>query len=212
MRALLSGPMTPATPRSEAPATDGRTARRDRNREAVLDAVLDLFGEDAASPSPDEVAARSGVSLRSVYRYFDDMETLIRAAMTRHLTRVQPLFEVDGLGEGALDERIERLVMQRLRLFESAGPIMRAALIRSRNNDLIRDRVEETRRFLRQQVDHMFAKELDALGPDGRDTGAALDVLLGFESIEHLRRHRSFSGPAVQRILTTSVAALLAAS
>ena len=64
-------------------SSDGRTARRDRNREAVLDAVLELFSEDAASPAPDDVAARSGVSLRSVYRYFDDMETLIRAAMAR---------------------------------------------------------------------------------------------------------------------------------
>lgn len=201
----MAQPTTPVEPTR----TDGRTARRDRNRDAVLDAVLELFGEDAASPSPDQVAARSGVSLRSVYRYFDDMESLIRAAMQRHLIRVAPLFSVEGLGEGPLAGRIERQVDQRLRLFESAGPIMRAALIRSRNNDLIRDRVEHTRRNLRLQVDEMFARELAALGPSGRDTGAALDVLLGFESIEHLRRYRAFSGPATRRILISSVTGLL---
>lgn len=198
----------PTTP-TEPVRTDGRTARRDRNRDAVLDAVLDLFGEDAASPSPVEVAARSGVSLRSVYRYFDDMETLIRAAMARHFDRVQPLFSVDGLGEGPLADRVERQVDQRLRLFEAAGPIMRAALIRSRNNDLIRDRVELTRRHLRVQVDDMFAAELAALGPSGRDVGAAVDVLLGFESIDHLRRHRTFSSPDARQILVTTVTALL---
>lgn len=202
----MAQPITPA----EAVRVDGRTARRDRNREAVLDAVLDLFGEDAASPSPDEVATRSGVSLRSVYRYFDDMDSLIRAAMARHLDRVQPLFSVDGLGEGPLPDRVERQVDQRLRLFEAAGPIMRAALIRSRNNDLIRDRVDTTRRNLRLQVDEMFAPEIAALGPAGRDAAAAVDVLLGFESIEHLRRHRAFSGPTARRILATSVTALLA--
>ena len=202
----MAQPTTPVEP----VRTDGRTARRDRNRDAVLDAVLDLFGEDAASPSPDQVAARSGVSLRSVYRYFDDMESLIRAAMARHLDRVQPLFSVDGLGEGPLNERVERQVDQRLRLFEAAGPVMRAALIRARNNDLIRDRVETVRRNLRVQVDEMFAPELAALGPAGRDVGAAVDVLLAFESIEHLRRHRSFSGPATRQILVASVTALLA--
>lgn len=203
----MAQPTTPVEPSR----TDGRTARRHRNRDAVLDAVLELFSEDAASPSPDEVAARSGVSLRSVYRYFDDMESLVRAAMQRHLVRVAPLFLVDGLGEGPLAERIERQVDQRLRLFESAGPIMRAALIRSRNNDLIRDRVEHTRRNLRLQVEDMFAQELAALGPSGRDTGAAIDVLLGFESIEHLRRHRSFSGTATRRILISAVTGLLTA-
>ena len=189
--------------------SDGRTARRDRNREAVLDAVLELFSEDAASPAPDDVAARSGVSLRSVYRYFDDMETLIRAAMARHLDRVQPLFSVDGLGEGSLLDRVERQVDQRLRLFEAAGPVMRAALIRSRTNDLIRDRIEHTRRTLRLQVDEMFAPELAAAGSSSRDIGAAVDVLLGFESIDHLRRHRGFSGPITRQVLMTSVIALL---
>lgn len=201
----MDQPTTPAEPAR----TDGRTARRDRNREAVLDAVLDLFGEGADSPSPDEVAARSGVSLRSVYRYFDDTETLIRAAMSRHLDRVQPLFSVDGLGEGPLTARIERQVVQRLRLFEAVGPIMRAALIRSRNNDLIRNRMELTRRNLRVQVDEMFAPELAALGPAGRDASAAVDVLLAFESIEHLRRYRAFSGSDTHRILVASVIAIL---
>ena len=51
-------------PQPDAPA-DGRTARRDRNREAVLDAVLDLFADGAIAPAPAEVAARSGVSRRA---------------------------------------------------------------------------------------------------------------------------------------------------
>ena len=44
-------------------AVDGRSAIRDRNRNAVLDAVLDLFSEGNLSPGPDEVAVRAGLLL-----------------------------------------------------------------------------------------------------------------------------------------------------
>ena len=36
---------------------DGRKARRTRNREAVLDAVLELFGEGIVEPAAPDVAA-----------------------------------------------------------------------------------------------------------------------------------------------------------
>ncbi len=83
---------------------DGRTARRDRNRDLVLDAVIDLFGEGRLSPNATDVATRSGVSLRSVYRYFEDQDALVRAAIARHAERIAPLLEVPDPGEGPLDD------------------------------------------------------------------------------------------------------------
>jgi AcrR family transcriptional regulator len=89
---------------------DGRTARRDRNSEAVLDAVRELFIEGNYTPTAEAVAARSGVSLRSVYRYFEDTEALFRAAIARRVAQAEPLFVFPDLGEGELDDRIARLV------------------------------------------------------------------------------------------------------
>ena len=88
------------------PAVDGRSAIRDRNRNAVLDAVLDLFSEDNLSPGPEEVALRVGLSVRSVYRYFDDHDSLTRAAIARNIERVTPLFLIPAIGEGDVDGRI----------------------------------------------------------------------------------------------------------
>src|SRR3954453_24162311 len=70
---------------------DGRTARRDRNREAVLDPVLELFSDGNLTPSPDEVAQRSGVSLRSVYRYVAASDGLMSCAIERHSQRFTPI-------------------------------------------------------------------------------------------------------------------------
>lgn len=189
---------------------DGRTARRDRNRDAVLDAALELFRDDAMFPGPAEVAERSGVSRRSVQRYFDDMDALVRAAMGRHLERVGPLFEIEGLGVGALEGRIDRLVGARLRLYESVAPMVRAALLRARSSTLIRDRLIEARAALFGQVEAMFAPELAALDPAVRgDVLAALDVLLGFESIERLGHGRALPPDEVHRILARATATLL---
>ena len=97
-------------PITEAEEVDGRTARRDRNRVAVLDAVLELFSEGNLTPSPDDVARRSGISLRSVYRYVADSDDLIRSAITRHTEKVAPLFVIDDIGQGPFEHRLGVLV------------------------------------------------------------------------------------------------------
>lgn len=190
---------------------DGRTARRDRNRDAVLDAVLDLFADGALAPPAAEVAERSGVSLRSVYRYFEDMDALVRAAIERNLERIRPLFEIEGLGVGPLDDRVSRMVARRLRLYETVAPMMRATLLRAGSNEILREQLAANRRSLRDQVERMFDPELSAMSTAvRREVAAALDVALTFESVEHLRRTRGFSGPETERVLERSLRALLA--
>jgi len=191
-------------------AVDGRTARRVRNRDVVLDAVLELFAEDSLEPGAAEVAERSGVSLRSVYRYFPDSESLIRAAIARNLEKVQPLFELDDLGLGPLDDRVDRIVAGRLRLYEEVAPMLRATLQRAPTNDILREQLDLNLRAMRRQVDQMFAPELEAMAAtERREVAAALDVLLGFHTIEHLRRTRGFSGPDCRRVMARSITAVL---
>lgn len=189
---------------------DGRTARRDRNREAVLDAVLALFAEDNPTPSVQQVADRSGVSLRSVYRYYDDQDTLVREAIARNVEMALPYYVVEGLGEGPLQERIERIVERRVVLYDVMAPVARAAMQRAPFNDLIRQQVETSRQRLRQQVEQMFEPELRGLDAERRDDLAvSLDVLLGFASLEHLRRHRGLTASDTRRVLGRALAALL---
>lgn len=190
---------------------DGRTARRQRNRELVLDAVLELFAEGVLEPGAGEVAERSGVSLRSVYRYFDDTEALIRAAIARNLENLAPLFELDGVGEGELADRIDRIVAGRSRLYEEIAPMVRATLQQAPDNAILRENLDRSLLAMRHQVEAMFAPELATLpAADADEVAAAIDILLGFQSMEHLRAGRDLSGPKSRRIIARSVAALLA--
>ena len=191
--------------------SDGRTARRDRNRDAVLDAVLDLFADGSLTPVPAEVAERSGVSLRSVYRYFDDMEALARAAIARNLARMEPYFALAEPGVGSTADRVERTVAARLRLYDGIAPMARAALARAPQSPIIAERLAETRLLLRRQVEEMFAPELvDRPDGEAREVIAAVDVLLELESLDHLRRHRGLAQAEAQRVLVRAVGALLA--
>ncbi len=189
---------------------DGRTARRDRNRDAVLDAVLDLFAEDALAPSAAQVAERSGVSLRSVYRYFEDTDELVRAAIERNLERVRPLFLLEGLGEGPVAERAARLVGSRLRLYDQVGPLMRATLLHSGQNAVLAERLATVRRLLGEQVEQMFEPELARRAPaERRSAVAVLDQLLTFESIDHLRKVSGLSRPAAATALAAAAVRLV---
>jgi len=165
---------------------------------AVLDAVIELFSEDL-DPGPEEVAVRSGLSPRSVYRYFEDRDALIHAAIDRQQERVLPLLVIHEFGTGSLDVRIDRLVHARMRLYEAIAPTARAARLRSRRSPIVAANVEATRRVLRQQVEGQFAVELEAMTTnDRRSKSAAADVLCQFETLDYYRVHRGFSSSATK--------------
>lgn len=189
---------------------DGRSLRRQRNREHVLDAVLALFSEGLTYPTPDEVARRSGVSLRSVYRYFDDSETLLRAAIARQMTRVEPLIALDTDPQRPLADRIDALCGQRRRLYAEFAPVMRVATTRSAANPLIRERVEARRDEFRRQIADLFAPELAALAERGDPILSAIDALTSFEAVDLMYVHRGLDDTAVEEVMAEAIRSLLA--
>ncbi len=193
-----------------APAVDGRSAIRDRNRDAVLDAVLDLFSEDNLSPGPEEVALRVGLSVRSVYRYFADHDALTRAAIARNIERRAPLFHIPAIGEGGLDDRIERFVDSRLRLQAEVGATVRAARMRATFDPVVREDMEVSRTFLREQIERHFAPEL-SIGDRARDAArlAAVDALFAFGSLDHYLVHRGLAPAEARPLLVDALSALL---
>jgi AcrR family transcriptional regulator len=189
---------------------DGRTARRDRNRVVVLDAVLELFSEGNLTPTPDDVARRSGISLRSVYRYVADSDDLIRAAIARHTEKVAPLFAIDGIGEGPFEHRLDAFVATRLRVYEAIASTARASRLRAPANEIIRDQLDSGRRLLRAQLERQFAPELGRLETKSRRAVvAAADALTQIETIDLYRHHRRCSSSETREMLLIALRALL---
>ena len=105
---------------------DGRRARSERSRAAIVDAFLSLL------PDGQRVARRwrrspiaAGVSERSVYRHFPDVDALVHAA-------IEPSHRGDGAPRGARSrprgpagDADPQMSAQRARFYEVALPLRR---------------------------------------------------------------------------------------
>ena len=169
-------------PDQTAPA-DGRRARRERNRAAVIDAMFELIGEGHLPPTVDALSERAGVSVSSVFRYFDNLDDLLQQTVTRYFERFAPLFEVPAAPDGDLDARAAALVDARLDLYEAIGPIARMARIRAADQPQLATVLADTRRTLEAQVRTHFAPDLAGRTPaDADDRVALVDSLTAFEA------------------------------
>ena len=190
---------------------DGRVARRERNRNAVLDAVLEMFGEESLFPTIEQASKRSGLSLRSVYRYFADPDELLEAAIKRNIERSRAAARLPSIGQGSLDKRIGAFVAMRLRMYDRVGPVYRATVHNAPHNARVRDALLSTRREFRGQFDRQFGPELDALSGAAREAVSATgDVLTQLDAVDLLRRYRQLTVAETEAALRTGLEALLA--
>ena len=177
--------------RNPGETVDGRRLRRERNIAAVLDAVLEMFEEESLAPTIERAAERSGLSLRSVYRYFPDPEALTQAAIDELWRRGQPVAHLSRIGEGPFEDRVVEFATMRVRLYEHVGHGYRAGRLHAPRSVRIREDLERTRQTLTRQFDLQFATEIDALDAGiriaRRTTG---DIMSQLEAVDLLRRAR----------------------
>ena len=194
-------------------AIDGRTARRNRNRDAVLDALIELADESNDEPTIERIAERAGVSHRSVYRYFDDRTDLMLSAITRVMGNLWSIFDVENLGHGPLDERIEQLITARVAAYRKLAPLARTAVHRRANEPAVAEGYDRVREYLREQLAQQFEPELAAMAvPESKLVLAALDTMFQFESLDYLANHDGMTDTALITVLTRHVQAHLAAT
>jgi TetR/AcrR family transcriptional regulator, regulator of autoinduction and epiphytic fitness len=191
---------------------DGRNLRRDRNRDTVVTALLALYREGNLGPSASDIADRAGISARSVFRYFDDAEAMVRAAIARQQEHLAPLYALDVPADAPLAERIERFVAARARLLEGMGEVGRVARALVTRQPLIRSELARIRSTLRQQVTDVFGPELAGRCPrDQRATLAAADVVTSWESYDLLRNDQGLSAAEAREAMAAALLRLLTA-
>ncbi len=111
------------------PRVDGRTARSERTRNAIIDAHLQLISEGDLRPTADRVAKLAGVSLRALWSHFADMEALMTASGQRVLEQRDASYRPIPV-DLPLAGRIEEFCRQRARLLEEIGPAARASSLK----------------------------------------------------------------------------------
>lgn len=181
---------------------DGRRARAMRTRAGISDALIDLLSEGIEAPSVREVAQRAGVSVRSVFQHYNDMESLYAAMIHRQERRVAVLLEPIPLGL-PLYERVRELVERRDAHWSNVAPIQRGIRhhASARNSKVIEQAIQRMRTALSRQTTVAFAAELREV-PDAEARIARIEAMTSFEMWDHLRRVQHVSRASVRDQMT----------
>ena len=186
------------------PAADGRRRRGEDNRARIVAAMLEIIHAGEVAPSAEQVAQRADVGLRTVFRHFQDMDSLYREMSVVIAGELQAVAETP-FRSTAWQERVLELIERRAWAFEKVGPFLRASTVfryRSKYLEVDNTRlVAALREILKRQLPPEIAREQLKL--------EALDLLLSFEAWSRLRREQGLSPKRAQDVLTAAVRRLL---
>ena len=201
--------MTPTTkkktpwPELEAMSDDGRRQRSDRSRRRIIVAMFELLREGEMSPSAVQVAERANVGLRTVFRHFEDMESIFEE-MTDELKsvlmpRLTAPFEATT-PRGKLLELTERLTD----LYEQAFPMQVALVIRRFQSEFLQKQYKSEVSLLRSVLKSILPQNIIA----DRTRFAAIEVNLTFATWRRLREDQNLSATNAKKTLLLILEAL----
>ena len=164
-----------------------RAAAVAETRKRIVDATLQLHGEQGiAATSWDDIAARAGVGVGTVYRHFPSLDELIPAcgAAAAQVIALPDPSTVRALFEHAATpaERIERLVREAFAIYERGAPQLRAI----RRESDVHPRVAEDRAGFETVLSALVDTALEPLGTTPHDR-AATRALVDLNTWEALR-------------------------
>lgn len=195
----------------EAASTDGRTMRRRRNRDAVIESLITLIREGEMAPTVAKIADRAGVSHRSIFRYFEDLNDLARTAIETEFRNAVALATVADPGTGSLEHRIDTTVSKQLATFEHMHQLGRVARGKMIDIPEIDRGLSNIIEFRLDQLRRQFAPELDAMDDGRRDAIlTAMAMTVGFDSYDMHRRTLERTRDEIARNWRATMHALLA--
>jgi AcrR family transcriptional regulator len=195
---------------NNAPARiDGRAERSRKTRDAVVTAFMSLIDSGNVRPTARQVSEAAGVSLRSVFQHFADLESLLAEAADRQVARLRHVF-VRIPADLPFAERLERFTAARASVLEEITPVRRAALLQAPFSAEVSRRLKWVRDLSRDEAERLFAGELIALGSAERTLAApALHAAAEWYNWETLRQHEGLSPDEAQQVMSRTIRALL---
>jgi len=185
-------------------------ARTRRNRQALVQAMLALIRETGAPPIAEEVAERAGVSRRTVFRLFQDMEAVHAAAHELIQAEVTTRYPPPDLSALTPRERIAALVDHIGNVYEFVGPVRRMAEQQRHDSRVVAERLRTGRADQGRNLALAFADLLRSHDPDERATRlSAIRLLLDWQSWNNLRDSQRLSVKRAKRTLEASLCQLL---
>jgi len=191
--------------------SDGRTARSQRTHAAIVDAHVALLQSGNLRPTGEQVAARAGTSVRSLWIHFPEQEALLEATAEAVLARQDRAFRPVDPSLG-LPERVDAFCQQRAAMLEAIAPFARASALREPFSPALRDyRRRHIQRVL-DEVRALFRPELSLVPEHARsDLVCAIAVATTWGSWATLRDDLGLDRARAGAAMALGVSSLLSA-
>jgi AcrR family transcriptional regulator len=184
---------------------DGRRERSAESRRRILAATIALVDHGNPQPTAEQIAAEAQVSLRSVFRHFEDMETLqleIANEVNRLIAPSVSRPYVTTAWPDVLDEVVER----RGKLFDELMRFKIALEMHRYRSDAV---AAQLRRLAALQRDLLLAR-VPASVRDDVVLAQALTALFSMETWHRLREIQGLSFEEATAVWTRMARALVA--
>jgi AcrR family transcriptional regulator len=183
---------------------DGRRLRSANSRNRIVSALIALVAEGELAPTAEMVADRAGLSLRTVFRHFEEMDKLYLEIAGAIIRRAEPLIGRPFAASGWPDI-VPEMIDRRAEYFESVVPFKRALDLYRTRSPALEAASDEVARLSRQVF-------LSRIPPEQMPEPAALEAMVLLVSIDSWIYLRHVQGLDIAAAKAAVVAGLRALS
>lgn len=184
--------------------TDGRKQRSVHSRDKIKSSIVTLIRDGNYSPRAIDISEHSGLSMRTVFRHIEDMESLLREIAGDLQKEVLPQFlEPYSVAEwrGQLDEQISR----RAKTWEYVLPIRLSASLRRFQSRFLLEEYTQLLELQRASLKAVLPEEIVA----DEVLFAAVNETVGVGCWISLRLDQRLSPGGAEAVVRRTVSALI---
>ena len=161
---------------------DGRILRSQKSQSVILTALIKLINTGNYYPTAEEVAKESGIAIRTVFRQFDDMESLlikVDEIINHKLINDEKEIKLNS----PLIARLELIIEERLNYYNKYENIMIATITQLPKYKILQKKYPEYQRLLRKRTEDIIP-EILTLKSNNQEL---LDATLSFGFYQRLK-------------------------
>jgi len=185
---------------------DGRRERSRSSHKRIVAAMMDLIEGGDLMPSAARVAEEAGVGLRTVFRHFDDMDSLYREISRIVAERIWPVITAPYDGSDWRAD-IRELTRRRARVFETMLPFRLAANIKRYQSPFLMGQYAQVVTMERDLVLRLLPADVIS----NRYRVEALCATLSFQNWRAIRQDQGLSVEDAGAVVAHMIDALVAA-
>ncbi len=139
---------------------DGRILRSQKSQNIILVAIIDLIKNGNLYPTAEEVAKKSGIAIRTVFRHYEDMETLLMKAdefINKNIIRNDALIINP---DKPVFIRLKEIISERIYFYSKYENIMIATITQLPKYKFLQRRYPEYQRLLKKRTEKIIPEVL----------------------------------------------------